>query len=257
MMNGSRLNVNAPKDTWQDYDIVFFVRDIQSAPYRAEQDWIKQFGELAIKQVLDSERGYQSGFQFLMQFKDGIRIDLSIRDTQDIELEAKDDSLSKILLDKDNLAPELPPPNDSKYLVTRPTEQEFVELINEAWWIQPYIAKGILRDELPYVKYMFDVVLMGCIRKLLCWYIGLENNWSVNPGYCEKWLKRYLSAEIYHEFVSLFPSTNYNEIWISLFRTGVFISKTGKNLADKLSYPYLSQDEENVTEFLHGMEKTI
>jgi aminoglycoside 6-adenylyltransferase len=250
MLNGSRLNIHAPQDAWQDYDIVFFIRDIQSAPYRAEQDWIKQFGELVIKQVLDPERVYQSGFQFLMQFKSGIRIDLSFRDIIDIELEAKDDSLSRILLDKDNLAPKLPPPNDSKYLITKPSKQEFTELLNEAWWIMPYIAKGLLRDELPYVKYMFDVVLMGCIRKLLCWYIGSEHNWSANSGYCEKWFKSYLPPDIYNEFVALFPTTNYDEIWTCLSKSGDFIRKIGLGLAERLAYPYNKQDDENVREFL-------
>ena len=28
MMNGSRANPNAPKDLFQDYDIVFFVKDV-------------------------------------------------------------------------------------------------------------------------------------------------------------------------------------------------------------------------------------
>jgi len=249
MLNGSRLNDKAPKDIWQDYDIVFFVKDIDSADYITNQNWIKQFGELVIKQVNEFERG----FIVMMQFKDGVRIDLNFHDIKDIEMVAKQDSLSKILLDKDNLAPVLPPPDDSVYHTRKPTEQEFTELLNECWWIMPYIAKGILRDELPYVKYMFDVVLMGCIRKLLCWYIGSEHNWKINPGNCEKWFKRYLTRDIYKEFISLFPSTNYDEIWKSLFQTAIVIRRIGQSLAEKLSYPYPLQDDENVTEYLNNM----
>jgi aminoglycoside 6-adenylyltransferase len=236
MLNGSRLNQNSPRDRWQDYDIVFLIRDLANSKYKAEQGWIQQFGELVIMQVNSEECGYQ----FLMQFKD-------------IDLEVHDDSLSKMLLDKDNLVPELPEPNDSKYHTAKPTAQEFAELLNEAWWIQPYIAKGILRDELPYAKYAFDVVLLGCIRQLLCWYIGSENNWSVNPGYNEKWLKRFLPKEIYDEFVSLFPSTNYVEMWDSLFRTGDFIHKIGIHLTEKLTYFYPLQDDTNVREYLQKL----
>jgi aminoglycoside 6-adenylyltransferase len=114
----------------------------------------------------------------------------------------------------------------------------------------PYIAKGILRDELPYAKYMFDVVLMGCIRKLLCWHIGSEHNWSVNPGYCEKWFKRYLPADLYNEFVALFPTTDYTEMLESLSKSGDFIRKIGILLADSLSYPYPTQEDAQVTAFI-------
>jgi aminoglycoside 6-adenylyltransferase len=246
MLNGSRLNSNAPKDKWQDYDVVFFIQDLANAKYKTQQDWISQFGELVIMQVNDADCGYQ----FLMQFKDGVRIDLSFRKTQDINLEVHDDSLSKILLDKDNLCPELPEPNDSKYHTPKPSEKEFAELINEALWIQPYVAKGLLRHELPYVKYMYDVVLLGRVRQLLCWYIGSNYHWSVNPGYQEKWLKRFLSFDIYEEFVSLFPTTEYEEIWESLSRTGSFIRKIGQEVAKRLAYAYPIQDDENVREYV-------
>lgn len=251
MQNGSRVNPNTPQDIWQDYDIVFFIRDYMNMPYKKDQNWINQFGELCIKQVNEEE----GVIYFLMQFKDGIRIDLCFRDIKDIDLVAKQDSLSKILLDKDNLALVLPPPNDSTYHVRMPTEQEFTELINEAFWIMPYIAKGILRDELPYVKYMFDVVFIGCIRKLLCWYIGSEHNWSINPGSCEKWFKRYLSPSLYTEFVALFPTTSYDEIWTCLLKSGDFIRKIGLVLAERLSFPYNMQDDENVREFLRCRDR--
>jgi aminoglycoside 6-adenylyltransferase len=255
MQNGSRVNTNAPEDAWQDYDIVFFIRDLPAAGYRKEQQWIGQFGELVIMQNLDPERGYPLGYQFLMQFRDGVRIDLSFRDIKDIEIEARDDSLSKILLDKDDLAPELPPPNDAKYHTAKPQEQEFAELLNEAWWIQPYIAKGLLRRELPYAKYMFDVVLMDCIRKLLCWQIGLDNGWQVNPGCHEKWFQRFLPPELYDQFVSVFPGTDYSEIWNALFRAGALISKIGQHLAQHLSYDYNSREDINTQEFLQNMFK--
>jgi len=246
MMNGSGVNPNAPKDIWQDYDIVFFIRDFRDMPYQANQDWIKQFGELCIKQVNEEA----DVTYFLLQFKDGIRIDLSFRDVVTIKDIARQDSLSKILLDKDALAPALPPPNDSAYHVQKPTEQEFADLINEAFWIMPYITKGIHRDELPYAKYMFDVVLLGCIRKLLCWYIGAEHNWSVNPGAYEKWFKRYLPIDIYNEFTALFPATDYKEMQNSLIQAGEFIRKIGITLANQLCYYYPIQDDEGVMEFI-------
>ncbi len=40
--NGSRTNPNAPRDPFQDYDIVYLVTDV--APFRHNLAWIERFG---------------------------------------------------------------------------------------------------------------------------------------------------------------------------------------------------------------------
>ncbi len=227
MLNGSRVNPNVPVDIMQDYDVVFFITDIKNECYKRNRGWIKQFVELVMLQQND----FKDGYIFLMQFKDGVRIDLRFSDIENIEEAVKEDSLTEILLDKDNLVGEVPLPDDSTYYVKKPTEKEFNKLLNESWWIQTYIVKGIWRDELPYAKYMYDVILIDCIRKLLSWKIGLEYDWEVNVGKCGKWLQRYLSDELYNEFVDLYPSTDYQEIWQSIFRAGKLIRRIGVKLA--------------------------
>ena len=44
VMNGSRVNPNAKKDPFQDYDIIYFVRDVE--PFIRNWDFIRQFGEM-------------------------------------------------------------------------------------------------------------------------------------------------------------------------------------------------------------------
>lgn len=246
IMNGSRVNKNAPKDIMQDYDVVFFVKNIEDEYYKNNQEWIKRFGKLVIMQQND----FNDGYIFLMQFKDGVRIDLRFCDINSIKEVIKEDTLTKILLDKDNVAGKLPLPDDSIYHGKKPTDKEFYKVLNEAWWIQTYIAKGIWRDELPYVKYMFDVILMDCIRKLITWYLGIKYEWKINTGKCGKWFKRLLPEELYNEFVSLYPGIDYDEIWVSLFTAGKFIRKMGINIAEELGYTYPIQEDTNVTAYI-------
>jgi aminoglycoside 6-adenylyltransferase len=248
MLNGSRLNSKAPEDILRDYDVIFFITDIEAASFKINRNWINMFGELVIMQQNDFEDG---SYIFLMQFKDGVRIDLSFKDIKKIEELVKEDTLSKIILDKDNINLELPSPNDSIHYVQKPPRKEFDKTLNEAWWIQTYVAKAIWRDELPLAKYMFDVILIDCIRKLLSWHIGELYNWNINVGKCGKWFKHFLSEETYNEFISLYPTVDYEEMWKSLFNAGRFIQKIGKDLAEKLEYKYPMQEDINVTEYLH------
>ena len=50
-MNGSRTNVNVPKDIFQDYDVVYVVKDTKS--YIENKSWIDNFGERLYMQYPD------------------------------------------------------------------------------------------------------------------------------------------------------------------------------------------------------------
>lgn len=52
-MNGSRTNPNAPRDVFQDYDIVYVVREISS--FREDKEWIDVFGRRLYMQYPDRE----------------------------------------------------------------------------------------------------------------------------------------------------------------------------------------------------------
>jgi hypothetical protein len=95
IMNGSRLNPNAPRDPLQDYDIVYIVTDV--APFRDNYAWIARFGELMILQMpenMDDPPSANDGaFAYLMQFADGNRIDLTLYPLVKVE-QLERDSLS-------------------------------------------------------------------------------------------------------------------------------------------------------------------
>ncbi len=80
IMNGSRANPNAPRDFFQDYDIVYIVTDVASL--KQDPDWIRCFGELMILQLPDDMGDppptKRFGYAYLMQFLDGNRIDLTL-----------------------------------------------------------------------------------------------------------------------------------------------------------------------------------
>ena len=48
-MNGSRTNRNAPRDAFQDYDIVFLVTDMAS--FLADDSWVDVFGKRIMMQT--------------------------------------------------------------------------------------------------------------------------------------------------------------------------------------------------------------
>ena len=164
LINGSRVNPNVTKDIFCDYDIAFYVTDPDH--FLMDQSWIKHFGDLIIlQQNVWSEKGVTC-YIFLMLFTDGVRIDLAFDPEEHIDM-FLDDSLTLVLLDKDEAIRQLPPPADTTHLTKKPTQKEFDEITNEFWWCSTNVAKGIWRDELSYAKWMYEVIVRDCMIKLL------------------------------------------------------------------------------------------
>ena len=71
-LSGSRTDTKAPKDEFQDYDVVYVVDDLDNLT--SDLAWLDQFGTRIIEQhnILGNRRLY------LMLFEDGNRIDLTI-----------------------------------------------------------------------------------------------------------------------------------------------------------------------------------
>ncbi len=248
VLNGSRVNPNAPKDFMQDYDVRVYVKDLSDAyRYKADRSWTLRFGDIIMYQQNNFEDG---SFIFLLQYKDTVRIDLSFQDKKEIGKELAEDSLSLVLLDKHNLVRDLPVPGERAYYTQCPTETEWNKTLNELWWLQGYIAKELWRKEMPLVKQLYDVYFMNSLRKLLSWHAAIEKDWKLNVGKAGKWFRRFLPEELYEEFISLYSRADYKEQWEKLLKAGSFIRKLGQDLSGKLGYVYPLQDDLNVSEYI-------
>lgn len=59
-LKGSRANGNVPKDVYQDFDIMYVVKEV--APFRKNPAWLDVFGEVILKQEQDDDFGYGERF---------------------------------------------------------------------------------------------------------------------------------------------------------------------------------------------------
>ena len=251
IMNGSRVNPDAPKDLFQDFDIVYFVRDVE--PYRKNWNFIKPFGELMILQtpedMVDPPAENDGHYTYLMQFLDGNRIDLSFCPLQSIPALTAD-SLTVVLLDKDHVIPDLPPPSDRDYLPKKPTAKSFDDCCNEFWWVNPYVAKGLWRDELTYAKHMLDVYVRDKLMNMLAWYVGMQTDFQRSPGKMGKYLKRYLDPDMWRLLERTFADSQPEHIWDSLFAMDDLFRQTARCVADTFGFDYPEQEDQNVTTYL-------
>lgn len=251
IMNGSRANPNAPRDPFQDFDIVYVVTDV--APFRHNYEWIKRFGEIMIMQMpedmQDPPPSQDGSFTYLMQFTDGNRIDLMIYPLAKLHERGKD-SLSVMLLDKDGCIEPLAPANESDYLPKPPTAKAFADCCNEFWWVCPYVAKGLWREEILYAKYLLDHFVRDQLMKMTVWYVGLRTQFSRNPGKFGKHLQQYLEPELWELLQKTYSDVNYENTWESLYTTCDLFRKLAIQIAEHFGFDYRHEDDERVSAHL-------
>ncbi len=248
-LEGSRVNPDAEKDIFQDYDVVYIVRN--TAPYIADKSWIDRFGErLYIQYPEDSvyfESDKENNYGWLMQFKDGIRLDLHVC-AKEYALKSLD--LYKVLIDKDGIFEKTEMLNDEVFHIKRPEQAHFSCTCNEFWWCLNNAAKGLWRNEPEYALEMIDFYIRPMLRRMLEWKIGAEYDFSVSAGKSGKYMKRYLPEKIRGRYLATYSRADIKEIWESVFTMCGLFHETAAEFGQKLNFVYDYKEAENSLKYL-------
>ena len=258
-MEGSRASKNATHDQYCDFDICYIVSDIRE--FTKDNKWVEIFGEILIVQYpMDwyshpyNYAGHDN-FAYLIQFKDGNRIDLTLIDVCNIDKEQGCCEPRIVLLNKDNFK-ELKQINDeSVFYIQKPSEMEYYNTCNEFRWLSVYISKGLCREELYYAKYAYDVLMMEMFIKMLNWKIGVDNDFNVTTADHSKYLKRFLTLEEMKRFHSVFPNGTYEDIWSKLYVIYDYFAEIAKYVGEALKYNFDAKETEEVRSFLSERQK--
>ena len=251
IMNGSRANPNAPRDPFQDFDIVYMVTDL--APYKNNLAWIQRFGEMIVMQMpeamQDPPPSDDGGFGYLMQFADGNRIDLGLYPLEKLS-EHESDSLSVLLLDKDGLVPPFPSPRDHDYLPKPPTAKTFADCCNEFWWVSPYVAKGLWRQEITYARHEMDVYVRDMLMKMLAWQVGVKTGFTRSPGKNGKYLNRYLDPQEWEMLLKTYADASYERTWEALLTMADLFRIAALQVAAHFGFEYNRGEDDRVSAHL-------
>lgn len=256
-MNGSRVNPNVIQDDFQDYDVVFVVTETFS--FINDKKWINNFGNPLYFQLPDENPNFpndkENFYGYLVQFDDGVRLDIHIETLQHALENIKKDSLCKILIDKNNYLPAIPESSDKDYWVKKPTQEQFLACCNEFWWCTNNLAKGLARKEILYVQDMANFVVRKELEKMLSWKVGIKTDFKVSVGKSAKYISKYLESDIYENYLKTFFSCDIESAWKSIFLMCDLFEKTAEEVAKQFGYTYNFYEAKNAREFLEMVIK--
>ena len=240
-MSGSRTNPKAPKDEFQDYDVVYIVEDLDGLI--ADLSWLDQFGKRIIEQhnVLDHRHLY------LMLFKDGNRIDLTLCPKEYIQEWVDSEAGFTVLEDPENLF-EPYFPNPERYWIHPASAIEFEKVCNEFWWVSAYVVKGICRNQVIYATDHLYGICQQELLKVLAWQVA-ANKGTVDIGKNYKYLFNYLPTEKRKEFSDLLDFSSIEKLTQSLYATMKLFHREAQSLAQKMGFDYDKEVAEKMIEY--------
>ena len=240
-MSGSRTDTKAPKDEFQDYDVVYIVDDLDNLT--SDLAWLDQFGTRIIEQhnILGNRRLY------LMLFEDGNRIDLTLCPIEHMQ-EWVDSEAGFIVLEDEKGLFEAYLPNPKRYWIAPPSEEEFTASCNEFWWVSAYVVKGICRQQVIYATDHLYGICQQELLKVLAWQVASDRG-AVDIGKNYKYIFNYLPAQKENEFSSLLDFSSLDKITQSLFATMELFHQEAQFLAYKMGFDYDMEVAEKMIEY--------
>ena len=241
-MSGSRTNPNAPKDEFQDYDVVYIVEDLDGLI--ADLAWLERFGKRMIEQhvLLDHRRLY------LMLFEDGNRIDLTLCPKEHIKEWVDSEADYTVLKDEKGLF-EPYSPSLGRYWTNPASQIDFEKACNEFWWVSAYVVKGIYRNHLVYATDHLYGICQQELLKLLAWQVAADKG-TVDVGKNYKYLFQYLPTEKEKEFSALLDFSSVEKLTQSLFATMQLFHREAQILARKMGFAYDKEVAEKMIEYV-------
>ncbi|EFX56703.1 streptomycin adenylyltransferase [Streptococcus sp. C300] len=240
-MSGSRTDTKAPKDEFQDYDVVYVVDDLDNLT--SDLAWLDQFGTRIIEQhnILGNRRLY------LMLFEDGNRIDLTLCPKDHIQEWVDSEADYTVLKDEKGLF-ESYTTSPQRYWTNPASPIDFEKACNEFWWVSAYVVKGICRKQVIYAMDHLYGICQQELLKILAWQVASDNG-TVDIGKNYKYLFQYLPAEKEKEFSNLLDFSSVEKLTQSLFATMELFHQEAQFLAHKMGFDYDMEVAEKMIEY--------
>ena len=243
-MSGSRACLKAPKDEFQDYDVVYIVDDLDNLT--SDLSWLTYFGG----RIIEQEVSLGNRRLYLMLFEDGNRIDLTLCPKEHIQEWVDSEAGFTVLEDEKGLF-ESYSPSPKRFWIHPATETDFEKACNEFWWVSAYVVKGICRNQLIYATDHLYGICQQELLKVLAWQVASDKG-TVDVGKNNKYLFNYLPAEQKKEFSDLLDFSGIEKLTQSLYATMKLFHQEAQEaqyLAQKMGFDYDKEVAERMIQY--------
>jgi aminoglycoside 6-adenylyltransferase len=95
-----------------------------------------------------------------------------------------------------------------------------------------------------------ETVVRTMLMKMIEWKIGFDNSSSVSFGIGGKFMKKYITDDLYKELLKTYSNSEVEENWKSLFGMTTIFQRLSNEVAQKLNFQIDTSEQTNTMEYL-------
>lgn len=254
---GSRARTDPPPDEWSDLDLMLFLDDIGS--FNVQETWLDDIGEVW-NAVHNTTAGGDP--EWLVTFAGGYNIDLVMLNVDALRWLVTANPLPdpfirgyRVLVDKDGLARQLPPPYSKPLAPPQPTREEFDRTVRAFWYVAFYIAKQLRRGDLFMVK-VRDGAVKECLLTMLTWHALVVRGAGAEIWHMGRFMDQWADPQAVQDLPAIFAHYDAPDSWRALQVSMSLFRRLACETANALGYHYPALIDEHFTDLVNAlMEK--
>lgn len=249
---GSQARLDHPADAWSDLDLILSLADDQVETYLGRTDWLEQFAPVWLSHLGRTVAGEP---ERLVLYEGGLQVDFVFHPVSELA-RAKEMLLSgalpdtllrgvRVLVDKDGMIPDLPPPARPRP-ATPPSGEAFRQALDNFWFSAVYCAKQLRRGEL----WMFQNGSMGMqwsLLGMLEWQAHAEHGWDHDTWHAGKFIAEWAGPDEYAALREVFAHFDLEDGWRAMHARLALFHRLARDTAARLGFPYPTEMEEKIS----------
>ena len=256
---GSRAS-RQPVNDLSDYDIAVFCDTFES--YIKTEAWLSALGNVWVcvkEKIFYKNKVFPSR---LVIFEGGIKVDFSFLTIDILDEIARSNPLPddynigyKVLLDKENATADMLQPQ-FEIKATKPSEQEFLDVIKEFWFEVYHIAVYLKREDLWSVKFRSWAAHTFLLR-MIEWHAQAENNWSCSTPPLGKHMSSWVTKGLWKDLHGIFSHFDADDSWKALFNTMELFRRITADTAQGLGFSSKEDVSGNMISLIATLKKSF
>ena len=263
---GSRARVDHPADEWADLDMIVATTNPQH--YIATSEWTSEMGKPMLTFIEETSGGDEKERRVL--YEGMLDVDYAIFPAAKVELlqmvegpEQLPAEMAlqlantfgrgmRVIVDKDGVTEKL------KALISKigqsapslPTQDEFLQVVNDFLYHSVWTAKHVLRGELWWGLTCLNCLLARLLEQMIEWQARAKHGNSYDTWFRGRFLEMWADPEALKGLKNSFAHYKKQDAAVALKATMDLFRKTATDTANKLSFKYPTDADRKIAEWI-------
>ncbi len=246
-------------DEYSDYDLAVFCSSDE--PYIKNDSWISKFGKIWVCVHEKLQEGDHMYSTRLVIFEGGLKVDFAFFPMLVLQDMMKANSLPdeynrgfSVLLDKGSWTASMPKATKKESPGTKPSEQEFLRIVNEFWFEVHHVAKYLKRKDLWSAKFRSGGIYDNFLLKMIEWNEEAKRDWKTQMPPLGKRMRTWVDAHTWKALYDVFGHFEEEDSWKALVNTIGLFRELAKDTAHRLGYMYPQDVDEAINGYVLGLK---